>query len=308
MMTVATHIAIFRSVALLSWLIFQQNIWSSAFLVSSSHSNTYLLHQSLNAFLKEDEADDSLTTSMAPINHTASRRSFLNQACSVIACGGGGIAALISSPLPTDAFDGGVGGLGKTKPDTGVELFDESATPIQNSAGVISAEIKSTTGKPILAEFQAPWPLLPSGAFEARDLQGTDGSAFLQVIPIQNNEDWKNPKKFKDLVVDSVLSQKGKYGAYGAPIDIKVKRVTPAEEENIIYGVTFTTYTPAMRESERQVWIQPKQVYGDTLVSLIVGTTRARFASQEKQFTKIIQSYSAIAAPESKFRRAVGGS
>ena len=239
------------------------------------------------------------------------RQEFLHQCLSLLVCGGGGLAISSSSPSVASAFDGGVGGLGKTKPETGVELFEESSTPIQNSAGTVSAEIKSTNGRPILVDFQAPWPLLPSGALEARDLQNSE-SAFLQVIPLNNNKDWTNPKIFKDLLVDTVLSSKGKFGAYGAPVDIKVKRVPTTANDEASEGaktfvVTFTTYTPAMRESERQLLIQPKQVYGDTLVLLIVGTTRARFASQEKQFAKIIQSYSAIAAPESNLRRRSGG-
>ena len=34
-----------------------------------------------------------------------------------------------------NAFEGGIGGLGKTKPETGVELFSELSAPVQNAAG-----------------------------------------------------------------------------------------------------------------------------------------------------------------------------
>jgi hypothetical protein len=192
------------------------------------------------------------------------------------------------------AFEGGVGGLGKTKPVTGVEFFEEFSTPVQNTQGYVSAEIKSANGKPILVEFQTPWPLLPTtSGLEARDLISSE-SAFVQVVPAVNN--WQDRKVFQELLLGSVLASKGKFGAYGTPIDIKTKPCN-----NGIFVVRFTSYTPGMRESERQLWIQPKQVDG-TLVLLVVGTTRNRFSSQEGTFSKILDSFLAVAAPESRLR------
>jgi hypothetical protein len=37
-------------------------------------------------------------------------------------------------------------------------------------------------------------------------------------------------------------------GMYGAPTDIKIKRISPSNSEMVIYLATFTTLTPAMRE------------------------------------------------------------
>eukprot|EP00429_Kryptoperidinium_foliaceum_P044979 CAMPEP_0176128192 /NCGR_PEP_ID=MMETSP0120_2-20121206/64770_1 /TAXON_ID=160619 /ORGANISM="Kryptoperidinium foliaceum, Strain CCMP 1326" /LENGTH=216 /DNA_ID=CAMNT_0017463273 /DNA_START=232 /DNA_END=880 /DNA_ORIENTATION=+ len=195
------------------------------------------------------------------------------------------------------AFDGGVGGLGKTKPETGVTLFEESSAPIQNGSGLVTAEIKSISGKPILVEFQSPWPLLPTSAgLEARDLRSSE-SAFVQLV--SSNPDWKNRKVFQQLLEASVLAKQGKYGAYGTPTDIRVK---PFDAERGVYTVTFTSYTPAMRESERQVYIKPIEV-GDSLVMLVAGTTRNAFSSQEKTFSKVIDSFSAIAAPNLDYER-----
>lgn len=206
---------------------------------------------------------------------------------------------LFSAPILANqayAFDGGVGGLGKTKPNTGVQLFEENSTPIQNEKGIVTAEIQSNSGKPILVEFQTPWPLLPTtSGLEARDLRSSE-SAFVQVVPATTN--WQERKAFLDILVSSVLASQGKFGAYGTPTDIKVK---PYNKENGVYTVTFTSYTPAMRESERQLWIKPTQVE-DTLVMLIVGTTRNAFAAQERTFSKILDSYLAVAAPETRLR------
>lgn len=197
---------------------------------------------------------------------------------------------------PVQAFDGGVGGLGKTKPSTGVVLFEGTSTPIQNERGFVSAEIRSISGKPILVQFQTPWPLLPTtSGLEARDLR-TSESAFVQLVP--SIPDWQNRKNFQHLLYDSVLSSRGKFGAYGVPTDVRVK---PYDKERGIYVVSFTSYTPAMRESERQLWIKPIQVE-KSLVMLVIGTTRNAFSSHERMFSKIVDSFIAVSAPETNFR------
>ena len=204
------------------------------------------------------------------------------------------VASMVASPA--FAFDGGVGGLGKTKPTTGVILFEENSTPIRNEKGIVSAEIRSASGKPILVQFQTPWPLLPtSSGLEARDLRSSE-SAFIQLVP--TIPDWQNRKNFQRLLLNSVLASQGKFGAYGTPTDIRVK---PYDSDRGIYSVSFTSYTPAMRESERQIWVKPIQV-GDSLVMLVAGTTKNTFSSQERVFSKVLDSFLAVAAPESGFR------
>jgi len=198
-------------------------------------------------------------------------------------------------PTTTLAFEGGVGGLGKTKPQTGVILFEENSTPIQNERGIVSAEIQSTSGKPILIEFQTPWPLLPTtSGLEARNLRTSD-SAFIQLVPTISG--WENRKVFEKILMDTVLASQGKFGAYGTPTDVRVK---PMNDKGI-YSITMTCYTPAMRESERQLFIRPIQV-DDSLVMLVTGTIRNAFPAQEPVFSQIADSFVAVAAPESRFR------
>jgi hypothetical protein len=204
--------------------------------------------------------------------------------------------SLISVPSNSLAFDGGVGGLGKTKPETGVEFYDKDFMPSQNAKGVVSAEIRSLAGQPILASFQSPWPLLSTATgLETRDIRTTE-SAFVQVLEKVDN--WQSPKVFRQLLLGSVLASQGKYGAYSAPTDVKV---VASKEKADVFTVTFTSYTPAMLESERQLSVAAKAV-DNTLVLLCVGTTRARFSSQKKVIDKIIDSFEAAAAPSSKLR------
>ena len=205
--------------------------------------------------------------------------------------------SLLSVPSAVSAFDGGVGGLGKTKPNTGVEFYDPELVPLQNSKGIVSAEVKSFSGQPILVSFQSPWPLLSTAAgLETRDIRTTE-SAFVQVL--QKVDNWQSPKIFRQLLLESVLASQGKYGAYSAPTDVKV--VASKDNQPDIFTVTFTSYTPAMLESERQLSVSAKAV-DDTLVLLCVGTTRARFSSQKKVIDKIVDSFVAAAAPSSQLR------
>eukprot|EP00536_Pseudo-nitzschia_multiseries_P017603 jgi/Psemu1/299511/fgenesh1_pm.1658_\ len=205
------------------------------------------------------------------------------------------------------AFDGGVGGLGKTKPETGVELFDETSAPIQNEKGIVSSEIKGKDGSPILVSFQTPWPLLPtSGALEARDIRSTE-SAFVQVTsPGSGSSSWREKKAFQKVLMESVFAAQGKFGAYGQPFDVQVKKVSPAESDTTkpeLFSVGFTTLTPAMRESERRALVAAQQVGTGTLVLLVVTTTSARYVSNEKTFRAIASSFEALAAPETSLNK-----
>jgi hypothetical protein len=232
----------------------------------------------------------------------------------------GGAALTLTTIIPiaeVEAFDGGVGGLGKTKPETGVELFDETSAPIQNDRGIVSSEIKGMDGSPILVSFQTPWPLLPtSGALEARDIRSTE-SAFVQVASLStlgnNAKKWKDKKQFQYLLMDSVFAAKGKFGAYGQPYDIQLKPVVQNSSDNdytqaSFFAVTFTTLTPAMRESERKALIAAQQVGADTLVLLVVTTTSVRYSSNVKTFQTIASSFEAIAAPQSSLKKGYSSS
>ncbi|KAG7370008.1 hypothetical protein IV203_027754 [Nitzschia inconspicua] len=229
------------------------------------------------------------------------RRSFLQESFVTVT-----VAGITTAAFPANAFDGGVGGLGKTKPQTGVKFFGDGSGPIQNDKGIVTAEIQSISGKPILVSFQTPWPLLTSSGLEARDLRNSE-SAFIQVVSMPKN-DWRDKKVFEQLLLDSVLASTGKFGMYGQPYNVQVKASKTSNDvdgsiaQQQLFSVTFTTLTPAMRESERKAMIQCKQIDSDTLVLLVAGTTAARFPSNEGVLDNVVESFQAAKAPESKLR------
>jgi len=64
---------------------------------------------------------------------------------------------------------------------------------------------------------------------------------------------------------------------------------------------SFTTLTPAMRESERQAFISAS-VVGDGVFMLVTGSTATRFRKLEKDLRKVAESFSVVAAPKTELR------
>lgn len=89
---------------------------------------------------------------------------------------------------------------------------------------------------------------------------------------------------------------------YGAPSSIKVKPVDV--DDASLFQLTFTALTPAMRESDRKYYVSVRTVANNgVIVLLVVGTTAARFASQEAVMRKVAQSWQVVQAPQKAMRR-----
>lgn len=224
------------------------------------------------------------------------------------------LAYSFSGISPCLAFEGGVGGLGKTKPQTGVTFYNPEQVSSQRQSlstpGIYSAEIIGPDNIPILISFYAPWPMLKSDGIESRDLTSTE-SAFIQVAPrpLNLNDSTTTstgsssssslPREFFEK---SILSLEGKYGMYGLPTGIKVSKIHHDSNSQIdLYALTFTTMTPAMRESDRKVYVSTK-IIGNGVYMLVTGTTVARFKGQEPLLRKVAESFECIEAPKSQIR------
>jgi hypothetical protein len=88
---------------------------------------------------------------------------------------------------------------------------------------------------------------------------------------------------------------------YGTPTDVKIKKLEESSTGVIIYQASFTTLTPAMRESERQAYISA-QVVGDGLFLLVTSTTSSRFRKLNV-LKEVATSFSAVPAPRSILNR-----
>lgn len=211
-------------------------------------------------------------------------------------------AAVLSTPAVARGFDGGVGGLGKTRPQTGVVFRDpEAAADVAPSAaGDVGYELVAPDGTPVLLSFSAPWPLSRSAAgIEARDIAGGFESAYVQVVEAPRGVAAADDLR-PGLLSEAVFGPAGKFGMYGVPTDIKIKKTPPRSGDAgaAVYQASFTALTPAMRESDRRAYISAA-VAGDGLFLLVTTTTAARFGKLEGTLRAVADSFAAIPAPKS---------
>lgn len=223
------------------------------------------------------------------------RRRFL--ACTAVTP----VFLLQSSPQITNAFEGGVGGLGKTKPETGVEFL---SPPFQSKEGWVSAEVLAGSSSPLLIEFLSPsLPLLPTSAgLEVRQLPDPE-SAYCHII---NDSRYPQQRRMTkqdvvQLLEQHILSRTGKFGAYLTPTDVKVASADP--ENGSLWKVSFTAYTPGLRESDRKLLLNVQRVgTSSVIVVLVAGTTLQRYAKQEAKLRQIVESFRVVPAPSTKLR------
>ena len=104
------------------------------------------------------------------------------------------------------------------------------------------------------------------------------------------------------IIIDNIFSQKGKFGMYGSPTDVRVKKISSASDNTAIYQASFTTLTPAMRESDRKAYISAS-IVGDGLFLLVTTSTAARYKRLESSLKDVAISFSAIPAPVSNMNR-----
>ena len=209
------------------------------------------------------------------------------------------LAALASSlAAPANAksyqsglvFEGGAGGLTKTKPNTGVKqaagVVDDER-PKTTPAGPVAARLAGRKGLPVDVSFDAPFPTTPG--LVSRDYQTGDG-AYVLVAPAKG--------ALKKVVSDKVFAADGKYGSYGAPSEVKLKGSERRGDGDEVFEFTFVALTPAMREVARRVRARAIQVGGDDVFILVAGSTAARWRVAEPALCKAVDSFAARPAPE----------
>mmetsp|Transcript_14733 Transcript_14733/g.21043 ORF Transcript_14733/g.21043 Transcript_14733/m.21043 type:complete len:337 (+) Transcript_14733:57-1067(+) len=292
----------------------------NAMVTRSTTGNTDIcgFTQSHPIFLQKDNDDGKCSSKLNRITldfpQDNNRRRILKNTAFLFSTMVGTMSANIQN---SSAFEGGVGGLGKTRPETGVVFsntdLNDSATAggiiiDRGSDGRIGVELFAPDGvTPAFVSFKAPWPMMKSSGIESRDISNPD-SAFIQVASISyGGVELKDPFSIpSSFFSDTLFSKSGKYGMYGTPTDVKVKRVKVQEGQGesgkALYIANFTTLTPSMRESERKAFIAAS-VVGDGVFMLVASTTSARFKGQESLLRQVVDSFDCVQAPKSSLRR-----
>ncbi|KAJ1453187.1 hypothetical protein M885DRAFT_524828 [Pelagophyceae sp. CCMP2097] len=187
-------------------------------------------------------------------------------------------------------FEGGAGGLGKSKPETGVIKADRVVERAASEKGRVAELLAASSGAPVQVEYDAPWTVTADG-LGSRDYSTGDG-AFLVVAqrPLDGGDILKAVKA-------AVFSSTGKYGAYGAPQDVKLKSRSLINGEGELFEFTFVAFTPAMREVERHILVKAVVVDSDVFM-LVVGALSSRWSKAEPLIRNVAQSFTARLSPE----------
>ena len=236
-----------------------------------------------------------MRASSAETETTTTRRGWLAAALSV-----GGAA--VKEEAQAISFDGGAGGLGKVKPETGVVLMDrdllsdEDSTPADRNGPVT---LLSNSGVPVEVKFAVPSSWKRNDRLAARDFTTGDG-AYVLVAEGKGGSDEAGLLK---IVKATVFGKAGKLGAYGEPSDVKLKSKSK-DGDYEVFEFTFTTLTPALRESERRLVAKCRLVSGDVFI-LVGSATANRWKNAVGDITTAISSFEAAPSKDASAAMAV---
>lgn len=157
---------------------------------------------------------------------------------------------------------------GKTKPDLGIFLVSEPAS----SGKTVSAELVLSGGVIGVAAFDSPWPLSTGGYYDVEASTREGETAFLQVASLPKGTSIATaPASF---ISSALFSVDGRYGAYGAPTDIKIKEVA-GDGNGRSFDLSFTALTPSMNEVPRRGLVRALQASGSNDVLLLMCSSSA---------------------------------
>lgn len=133
----------------------------------------------------------------------------------------------------------------RSRPVTGVVLLEEVQESGKKTAPTVSAELVLDGGVAATATFDAQYPL-NRGMFydvEVRNLAGE--GAFLQVASLPEGKSLGEMSA--SFLTKSVFSTEGRFGAYGAPTDIKVLSKSEAGAMRLL-EISFAALSPGGNE------------------------------------------------------------
>ena len=202
------------------------------------------------------------------------------------------VAARAASYQTQFVFEGGAGGLGKSKPNTGVavaETFNDDASPKKLAPpGLATARLVAASGLPVDVSFDSPWPT--SAGLVSRDYTTGDGAYVLATAATRAT--LEADCRAKIFAVD------GKYGAYGPVADVKLRRAEPLGDGDARFEYTFTALSPAMREVERRVAARATLVGERDAFLLVAGTTGNRWKAALPDVDRVTASFTVKPAPD----------
>ena len=193
---------------------------------------------------------------------------------------------------------------GKTRPDTGVVLLDEPAQNARGKSLTATADLVSADGVAASVAFDSPWPLQRGNYYdvEVKSKEGGDGAFVLcktpprGVAPAQLQQEW---------FAANIFNIEGRYGAYGAPADVKVIRDETVGGDRFL-EYAFTALSPSRAEVLRKCVVKATSAPGSKDIFLIVaGTTASRWKKEGGEATsrKVADSFRVVSSKKTSLKK-----
>lgn len=167
---------------------------------------------------------------------------------------------------------------GKTRPDNGVVFWGDSVATM-DANNVLKAELQDGAGGILTAQFTSAKLKMAQGAafdVEVRDKQNGD-SVFLMMAKAPSGVTSADALK-DSFLTTQVLKGDGRFGAYGAPTDIKVKGGSLNNGYKEL-EFTFSALSPTYAEVPRRAVVLATIPEGSPdVVMLVGGSTAARWS------------------------------
>ena len=200
----------------------------------------------------------------------------LDRRSALLAAASACLLPLSTLPLPAAAISATTMA-GKSKAELGCILVE---APQQDGKSV-SAQLVLNGGQVADVAYESPWRLA-EGNYNDVETKSIDtgDTAFVQVMPGQGSLSGMKKSAF----TDAILGSEGRYGAYGAPYNVKVLSDTKDESaDSRTLEVSFTALGP-MTEVDRRAIVTAKTAKGSRdIVMLISGTQAARWKKGGKE-------------------------
>lgn len=187
-------------------------------------------------------------------------------------------ALTLSAPLESALALSATTMSGKTRPDTGIVLVDE---PTQNARGktlTTSATVVTSDRYVAQLTFESTWPIQRGNFYdvEVRSKEGGDG-AFLLCKAAPKAPAGLPAKWF----ADNIFNIEGRYGAYGAPADVKLLKDSVVGSDRVL-EYSFTALSPSQAQVLRKCAVKATTGPGSSDIFLIVaGTTASRWKKEQ---------------------------
>jgi len=176
----------------------------------------------------------------------------------------------------------------RSRPVTGVVLLEEVQESGTKDAPTITAELVLDGGVAATATFKSSYPLNRGMFYDVEVRSKAGDGAFLQVASLPEG---KSIDDVSDKVITkAVFSTEGRFGAYGAPTDIKVLKSDKGKER--LLELAFSALSPGQAEVPRRALVAAVQPEGSSdMVLLVGGSTTAQWKKVEPEIRRMASSF-----------------